>query len=861
MASSGYSIGIDLGTANTRTAIFRNGDPETIPHEGEFLMPSYVAFTETSRLVGSMAKSQAGINPSNTIFSALRFIGRDYADPEVQQIIARLPFRVAETADAPVFVVTYRYEELHITPTEILAMILARARTDALRYLGPGCHITSAVITVPSSFTFQQRQAIWNAAVIARLHPSRIISTAITICSDFVLTQRSVDMGNILIVDCGAGFIDVAIATVENGVIQVKSVGGGDSLIAGDDFDSGLMIFLADQFKQVWPKAPYWHVTKDPMVITSRILRRLRTACEKAKCELSSQKQTHIEIENLLPEHSISQTITRDDMAVSCSRIFSRITRPVASALDDAQINRWAIDAVILAGGSSRIPLFQSSLCEFLSKTQVSRCLKPDEAGARGAAYISAILSRDTSMALSQQLKLLDVVPASIGIEVVGGAMYKILEKNTTLPGSKQITIITPPNQKEYSIIIYEGEDARVENNKCLGRFTLRLAPDAQGVQQIRIDVNYATSGEVHVAASEPIHGAGESRYFSALHRISEAKLKSTRIAHEDFDAAERAEESRILERHGAEGYVVFVLERLSMHQSIHASQHQRELSASAEAALAWLDENPMASSLDYHSLRCKLEEQVESMVHAFPEIGYLKRPSLPGSIELASSYVEHVPESVGESNKNPTLPARAVVSEEKEATHQNDVGSNLARMQEEIATGILEGSSLNTPIAQGVPVYAVDEQLDLTPKPPTSYIDETYHTAPANNDSAFNQEWHDDKYAQMLEDDSLSASAAMVTPQDTAQTGIHRPVTLGSAELGMQDMFSSTREIGAVFTDIDFIQISTYLYSMGRPSWSKVPRLYTVLRLADQLAILDTFINQGTLLFTTHLSILDQVL
>jgi heat shock protein 1/8 len=461
MSSSSYSIGIDLGTANTRTAIFRNGDTEMVPHEGEFAMPSCVAFTGTSRLVGSAAKSQASLNPCNTIFGALRFIGRNYSDSKIQQIIPKLPFRVVEQAGTPVFLVTFLGEEQTITPTEILAMILSKARRDAQEYLGPDSHITSAVIAVPVSFTFQQRQAIWDAAVIARLRPERISSTATMICADYAFTQRFVEPGNILVIDCGAGFLDVAIATVEEGVIQVKAV-GGDNFLGGDDFDSCLMKLLLDKFNTSWLKVSAREKTRRSAVAKARLLRRLRTACEKAKCELSTQTQTHIEIENLFPKHYLCETITQNDMVLSCNELFTHIAEPVALTMEDAHIDRWAIDTVLITGGSSRTPLVHSTLCESLSKPQTSRSLNADEAGARGAAFTSAVISGDESLATDRELLLLDVAPASIGIEVTAGTMCKIIRRNTGLPSSSQVTLTTYENQQEYSIIVYEGEDARV---------------------------------------------------------------------------------------------------------------------------------------------------------------------------------------------------------------------------------------------------------------------------------------------------------------------------------------------------------------------------------------------------------------
>jgi heat shock protein 1/8 len=392
------------------------------------------------------------------------------------------------------------------------------------------------------------------------------------ICADYAFTQRSVELGNILVINCGAGFLDVAIAIVEDGVIQVKAV-GGDNFLAGDDFDSCLMDILLDRFNTSWLEASARDKTRRPVVPDSRLLRQLRTACEKAKCELSSQIQTHIQFDNSLPKHNLREIITQDDIVLSYKKLYTQIAKPIALTMKDAQIDRWTIDRVLITGGSSRIPLVYSILSKLLSKPGISRSLKPNEAGARGAAFISAVLSGDKSLAANHKLLLLDVAPASIGIEVAGGTMCKILGKNTTLPGCKQVTLTTTKNQQKYSITVYEEQDARVQNNRFLGQFTLRLAPS--GVSQIIVIVNYDTSGEVHVGASEPNYGMCASRYFSVMNCISEANLKSTRITHARFDAAEKAEEIRTLAKHAVEGYVVSILQQLIRFQAhVHFSSN-----------------------------------------------------------------------------------------------------------------------------------------------------------------------------------------------------------------------------------------------------------------------------------------------
>jgi heat shock protein 1/8 len=749
---------------------------------------------------------------------------------------------VVEQGGMPVFLVTFLGEEQTITPTEILAMILSRARKDAQSYLGSDGHIISAVIAVPSSFTFQQRQAIWDAAVIARLHPGRILSTATMICADYAFTQRSVELGNILVIDCGAGFLDVAIAIVENGVIQVKAV-GGESFLGGDDFDSCLMELLLDRLNTSWLKLSASEKMMYPVVANSRLLRQLRTACEKAKCELSFQTQTHIEIDNLLPEHNLCETITQNDIVFSCNELCTQIAGPVALTMEDAQINRWAINTVLITGGLSRTPLVHSTLSNFLSKPEISRILKSNEAGARGAAFISAVLSGDKSLAANHKLLLLDVAPASIGIEVAGGTMCKILGKNTTLPGCKQVTLTTTKNQQEYSITVYEGEDVRVQNNRFLGQFTLRLAPS--GVSQIIVIVNYDTSGEVHVGASEPNYGMCASRYFSVMNCISEANLKSTRITHARFDAAEKAEEIRMLAKHAVEGYVVSMLQQLNSLPSTCALQQQFELSVAFEAELTWLDKHPTASTKDYPVRQRRLEKLVDSIVSGFPEMNYLKRPG------FSSGSIKHAREleifNLGDARYS--APIAKAKHWEARRRHDDDMDQN--RLPEDMASGTSNGSPLDTLAVQNVIANVVAGELDMVPQT-TGLIDEAYHTALVDNAQARDSAMLGEEDGSMLEGESALVPTSTFASEGSAKLDRGHSVTLHSAESGMHHIFPDPKGSGAVFTDVEFVQIATYLHDMGRPSWSKVPRLYTVLRMTGQLSTLDTFIDQGTLL-TLH--------
>jgi molecular chaperone DnaK (HSP70) len=301
MGSAGFAIGIDLGTENTRTAVFRNNTAEIVPHDGQFSMPSCVAFTETVCLVGSAAKKQAEFNPQNTIYNALMFVGIDGLDPRYNRMVESMPFFVWGKEGRPTFVVESQGQKLTTTPLEILAMILARAQEDAQIYLGSESSIIGAVITIPANFNFCQRQTVWDAACAAKVNPLRLISATASTCAEYAVTNELRGLRNILCIDYGARSLDVAVATIDQGAVEIKAV-DAVNFVGGADFDLLLARYMAKVFKRKWDV---------DLTGKARARQRLHAACEQAKRELTFQKRTQIKLKALAGGRDFENLLTQ----------------------------------------------------------------------------------------------------------------------------------------------------------------------------------------------------------------------------------------------------------------------------------------------------------------------------------------------------------------------------------------------------------------------------------------------------------------------------------------------------------------------------------------------------------------------
>lgn len=398
-------IGIDLGTTYSCVGVFQHGKVEIIANDqGNRTTPSYVAFTETERMIGDAAKNQVAMNPKNTIFDAKRLIGRKFDESSVQSDMKHWPFKVLNKQGKPMVQVEYKNEIKTFSPEEISSMVLTKMKETAEAFLGE--KVKQAVITVPAYFNDSQRQATKDAGVIAGLDVLRIVNEPTAAALAYGLDKNLSGEKNVLIYDLGGGTFDVSILTIDEGsVFEVQST-AGDTHLGGEDFDNRMVDHFVKEFKRKYQR---------DITSNSRALRRLRTACERAKRTLSSSTEASIEIDSLYDGVDFYTKITRARFEELCSDLFKSTMEPVERALTDAKLDKSKIHDIVLVGGSTRIPKIQKLLSDFMGGKELNRSINPDEAVAYGAAIQAAVLSGDRSDAIKDVL-LIDVAPLSLGI-------------------------------------------------------------------------------------------------------------------------------------------------------------------------------------------------------------------------------------------------------------------------------------------------------------------------------------------------------------------------------------------------------------------------------------------------------------
>ena len=529
----GRVIGIDLGTTNSAVAVMEGGEPIVIPsQEGGRVIPSVVAINSKTgeRLVGNVARNQAVVNPENTIFSVKRFMGRKFKDPEVQNSIRRMPYKVKAASNGDVRV---SMADKNYSPPEISAMILQKIKADAEAYLGET--VDRAVITVPAYFDDTQRNATKDAGKIAGLEVLRIINepTASSLAYGLDETKNEI----IAVYDLGGGTFDISILDVGDGVFQVRST-NGDTYLGGDDFDEAIIDWLAEEFKN----DQGIDLRKD-----RQALQRLKEAAEKAKIELSTTLSAEINLPFITadasgPKH-LTTTLSRAKLEDMVSQLIEQSIEPCHRALKDADLSASAIDTVILVGGMTRMPAIQQAVQRFFGKEPI-KSVNPDEVVAQGAAIQAGVLAGDV-----KDILLLDVTPLTLSVETLGGVATAMIERNTTIPTNKtQVYSTAAHSQTSVEIHIVQGERPMAANNKSLGKFMLDGIPPApRGVPQIEVTFDIDANGILNVSAKDMATEREQSITITASSGLSDEEVdrmvkEAEKFATEDAKSREAVE-------------------------------------------------------------------------------------------------------------------------------------------------------------------------------------------------------------------------------------------------------------------------------------------------------------------------------